>query len=101
MNESSKPVSSLVYGVVKKPLMTEKSTYLHARHNQYSFRVDVDATKPDIRRAIETLFKVKVTGVNIVKHPGKERRILGRPGRSRPWKKAIVTLAQGNSIDLA
>lgn len=89
------------YGVVKRPLMTEKSTVLLGLHNQYSFRVDDDATKPQVRRAVETLFKVKVTSVNIVKHPGKERRILGRPGRSRPWKKAIVTLAEGDAIELA
>jgi large subunit ribosomal protein L23 len=91
---------SQYYGVVKRPLMTEKSTVLLDLHNQYTFKVDVGATKPQIRRAIETLFNVKVTAVNVISQPGKERRILGRPGRSRPWKKAIVTLAAGNSIEL-
>ncbi len=88
------------YHVVSKPLMTEKTTIIQDLNNQYSFKVHRDATKPEIRKAVETLFKVKVKAVNVITVPSKSRRVLGRPGRSPAWKKAIVTLQAGNTIDL-
>ncbi len=80
--------------------MTEKTTIIQDLNNQYTFKVHRDATKPEIRKAVETLFKVKVTAVNVITVPSKTRRVLGRPGRTPEWKKAIVTLQSGNTIDL-
>lgn len=89
------------YHVVRRPLMTEKTTRAQERSNKYSFRVDRQATKPEIRKAIETLFNVKVKDVNVMTMPSKAKRVLGRPGRSPEWKKAVVTLHEGNTIELA
>jgi len=88
------------YHVVRKPLMTEKTTVLQDLNNQYTFRVHREATKPEIKKAVETLFKVKVEAVNVITMPAKTKRVLGRPGRSPSWKKAVVTLQAGNTIDL-
>jgi large subunit ribosomal protein L23 len=92
---------NLYYHVVRKPLMTEKTTKAQARGNKYAFRVDRNATKPEIRKAIEVLFDVKVLAVNVLTMPTKARRVLGRPGKTKEWKKAVVTLQEGNTIDLA
>ena len=89
------------YHIIKKPILTEKSTNLQELRNQYSFKVDPKANKSEVRKAIETLFDVKVKKVNILNMPAKYRRVLGRPGRTAPWKKAIVTLHDGQTIDLA
>jgi large subunit ribosomal protein L23 len=87
-----------VYEVVRAPLITEKSTLLSEK-NQFVFRVANDATKPEIKAAIETLFKVKVTAVNTLITKGKTKRFKGRPGIRSDVKKAFVTLAEGQSID--
>ena len=79
-------------------MITEKATLL-SEHNQVAFRVAMTATKPQIRKAIEELFKVKVTGVNTLRVKGKTKRFRGRMGRRSDYKKAIVTLAEGQSID--
>ena len=89
------------YDIIRKPLLTEKTTVLQELRNQYSFEVHQKANKVEVRKAIETLFDVKVKKVNILNMPSKLRRVLGRPGRIAPWKKAIVTLHDGNAIDLA
>ncbi|MCC6783152.1 MAG: 50S ribosomal protein L23 [Planctomycetes bacterium] len=94
------PNPVLYYGVIQKPLVTEKSTILQDIRNQYSFRVDPAANKREIKKAIETLFDVKVEGVNVLNVPGKFRRTLGRFGKSRDWKKAIVTLRAGDRIEI-
>ena len=88
-----------MYEVIRSPLVTEKST-LASEHNQVAFRVALDATKPEIRAAVETLFKVKVTAVNTLKTKGKTKRFRGRIGRRPDFKKAYVTLAEGHSIDV-
>ena len=88
-----------MYEVVRAPVITEKATSL-SEHNQVVFRVARDATKPEIRAAIEGLFKVKVVAVNTIRAAGKEKRWRGRPGRRNHMKKAIVTLDKGNSIDV-
>ena len=86
------------YDIVLGPIITEKATEL-SEHNQFVFRVTNDATKPEIREAIESLFGVKVTGVNTLKVKGKVKRFRGRLGRRSDIKKAIVTLAEGQSLD--
>jgi large subunit ribosomal protein L23 len=87
-----------MYEVIRAPLITEKSTLLSEK-NQFVFKVSEDATKPEIRAAIETLFKVKVTGVNTLITKGKTKRFKGRLGTRSDVKKAFVTLAEGQSID--
>jgi large subunit ribosomal protein L23 len=89
------------YRIIERPLLTEKSTVLADIRNQYFFRVDPRATKPEIKKAVEAIFAVKVKKVNVIVMPGKLRRIQGRPGRTTPWKKAIVTLQAGQAIELA
>ena len=81
------------------PLITEKAT-LASEHNQVMFRVALKATKPQIKQAIETLFKVNVTAVNTLITKGKTKRFRGRLGTRGDVKKAIVTLAAGQSIDV-
>jgi large subunit ribosomal protein L23 len=68
-------------------------------NNQYTFRVRRDATKPDIKKAVELMFEVKVSGVQVVNEPGKSRRFGKTIGRTQDWKKAYVSLAKGQSID--
>jgi large subunit ribosomal protein L23 len=87
-----------MYQVIRAPLITEKATLLSEK-NQFVFKVSEDATKPEIKAAIETLFKVKVTGVNTLITKGKTKRFKGRPGVRSDVKKAFVTLAEGQSID--
>jgi large subunit ribosomal protein L23 len=88
-----------LYDVIRSPVITEKATML-SEHNQVSFRVAIDATKPQIREAVERLFDVKVTKVNTIRVKGKVKRFRGRLGRRSDFKKAVVTLAQGNRIDV-
>jgi large subunit ribosomal protein L23 len=87
------------YAIVRRPVITEKAT-LGSEHNQVTFRVAMDATKPEIKLAIEALFKVKVKAVNTVRVKGKVKRFKGRLGERSDYKKAIVTLAEGQSIDV-
>ncbi len=88
------------YGIVRAPVITEKAT-LGIEHNQITFRVAIDATKPEIKSAVEQLFKVKVKAVNTIRQRGKEKRTRGRLGRRPDYKKAIVSLEEGHSIDVA
>ena len=87
------------YDVVLAPIITEKSTML-SEHNAVVFKVANDATKPQIKAAVEALFKVDVTGVNTLTQKGKSKRWKGRPYTRSDIKKAIVTLAEGQSIDV-
>lgn len=87
------------YQVIIRPLITEKNTIL-MEMNKYSFEVDRRSTKEQIRRAIENIFEVTVTGVHTINVRGKMRRRGRRVGYQRDWKKAIVTLAEGDRIDL-
>ena len=88
-----------MYEIIRAPVITEKSTII-SEHNQVSFRVPVTATKPEIRAAIEGLFKVKVTAVNTIRQKGKVKRFRGTIGKRPDYKKAIVTLKEGDSIDI-
>jgi large subunit ribosomal protein L23 len=85
--------------VVRGPIITEKGTLVGEAGNQVVFRVHPEANKIEIRRAVETLFKVKVTKVRTARNLGKERRVGKHLGRRPNWKKAYVTLAEGNRID--
>jgi large subunit ribosomal protein L23 len=88
-----------LYDLIRAPLITEKGTMV-SEHNQVVFRVPLKATKPEIKQAVESLFKVNVTAVNTSITKGKLKRFRGRPGRRSDVKKAFVTLAQGQSIDV-
>ena len=87
------------YDVILAPHITEKST-LVSEHNAVVFKVAGDATKPEIKAAVEALFSVKVTGVNTIVQKGKTKKWKGRPYTRSDVKKAIVTLADGQSIDV-
>jgi len=87
------------YDVILAPHITEKSTLL-SEHNGVVFKVANDATKPQIKEAVEALWDVKVTGVNTIVQKGKTKRWKGRPYKRTDTKKAIVTLAEGQSIDV-
>src|SRR5210317_475089 len=92
-----------VYDVLRRPLVTEKSNYQLSELNQYTFVVSNDATKAMVKEAVETIFDVKVTSVNVMKTPAK-RSVRARSRRlsvrKAGIKKAIVTLAEGNSIEI-
>lgn len=87
------------YDVIRAPVVTEKST-LGSAHNQVTFRVPLDATKPEIKAAIEQIFKVKVLAVNTLRQKGKRKMFRGRVGFRSDFKKAMVTLAEGHTIDV-
>lgn len=94
-------MSDILYGAIVRPLLTERSTILKEQYNQYAFEASLEATKGDIKMAVETLFKVKVERVRTMRVPGKFRRF-GRGGGMRSdWKKALVTLQKGQKIDFA
>ena len=85
--------------VLIAPHVTEKTATAMQNHNQYTFRVMKSATKTDIKAAVELMFEVKVKGVQVVNEPGKARRFGKTIGRTQDWKKAYVSLVQGQSID--
>ncbi|MFN3075721.1 MAG: 50S ribosomal protein L23 [Alphaproteobacteria bacterium] len=87
------------YDIVRAPVITEKAT-MGSDHNQVTFRVAGDATKPEIKAAVEVLFGVKVKAVNTLISKGKVKRFRGRLGQRSDVKKAIVTLAEGHTIDV-
>ena len=86
--------------VLVRPLLTEKATIRREAENEYAFAIDVRANKIDVKRAVEELFNVKVTKVRTVNRSGKIKRMGVHSGRRPAWKKALVTLAAGNTIDL-
>ena len=85
--------------VLIAPHVTEKTSLAMQNHNQYTFRVRRDASKTDIRKAVELMFDVKVAGVQVVNEPGKQRRFGRIAGRTQDWKKAYVSLTPGQTID--
>jgi large subunit ribosomal protein L23 len=86
---------------VLAPVVSEKSTFVADKNRQYVFRVADHATKPEIKAAIELMFKTKVENVTVLNVHGKERRFGRMVGRRRNWKKAYVRLAEGQEINLA
>ena len=87
------------YDVIRSPVITEKAT-IAAENNKVVFNVAKTATKPEIKAAVEALFKVKVTSVNTLVRKGKVKRFKGFVGKQSDVKKAIVTLAEGQRIDI-
>ena len=85
--------------VLIAPHVTEKTATAMQNNNQYTFRVKRNATKTDIKAAVELMFEVKVKGVQVVNEPGKQRRFGRMLGRTQDWKKAYVRLADGQAID--
>ncbi|MEE9545275.1 MAG: 50S ribosomal protein L23 [Rhodospirillales bacterium] len=96
---TANPSKERIYELIRSPIMTEKSTLL-SEFNQVSFRVPLNASKPEIKAAVEELFKVNVTAVNTLRQKGKVKLFRGRRGKRVDIKKAIVTLAEGQSIDV-
>lgn len=85
--------------VLLRPIITEKNTLLNDQ-GKYIFEVQREANKIEIKRAVQEIFKVTVTTVNTITVPGKERRFGRNIGRTKTWKKAVVTLAPGQQIEL-
>ncbi len=88
-----------LYDVIRKPVITEKAT-MASENGAVVFEVSIDANKPQIKEAVESLFGVKVKAVNTTITKGKTKRFRGKPGRRRDVKKAYVTLVEGNTIDV-
>lgn len=93
-----KPSKERMFELVRGPVVTEKATLI-SEHNQITFKVPLDANKFEIKAAIEELFKVKVSAVNTLRKRGKIKRFRGNIGKQNNTKKAVVTLAEGQSID--
>ena len=89
-----------VYDVIRAPRVSEKTARLQEVSNQYVFEVATTATKADVKAAIEQIFEVKVESVNVVNVKGKQKAFRSRMGRRSDWRKAYVTLADGQSIDV-
>lgn len=85
--------------VLRVPLISEKSTNVSEQSNQVVFEVARDATKPEVKAAVEQLFKVKVIGVTTLNVKGKTKRFRGQAGKRNGWKKAYVSLAKGEELD--
>ena len=89
-----------LYRIIRKALITEKSTIAKDERNQYIFEVDRGANKIEIGKAVEKLFKVKVLNVHVMNMAGKKKRMGRIVGQKSDWKKAVVTLAPGSSIEI-
>lgn len=90
---------ALLHGIVKNPRITEKASLLQSK-NQYVFEVDSKACKPEIKKAIENTFKVHVVGINTINVLGRRVRVGKHEGKSADFKKAIITLIEGEKIDV-
>ena len=88
-----------MFDIIRSPVITEKATNA-SEHNQVIFRVPLTATKREVKAAVEGLFKVKVTAVNTIQVQGKLKRFRGRVGRRPDYKKAVVTLGEGQRVDV-
>jgi len=89
-----------LHDTIVRPVVTEKSSAAYGARKEYAFRVHSDATKPQIKEAVEKLFDVKVKSVNTLVRKGKVKAFKGTVGRQSPTKRAIVTLAEGHTIDV-
>ncbi|MFA5074438.1 MAG: 50S ribosomal protein L23 [Nitrospirota bacterium] len=88
------------YDIIRMPRITEKGTRLKEKNNVLTFEVKIDANKVQVKKAVEGIFKVKVSDITTVKNAGKKKRIGQRVGRRSDWKKAYVTLKPGEKIDI-
>lgn len=102
MSKSAKKtnVTEMMYEMIRTPVITEKAT-MGSEYNQVTFRVPLEACKQDVKRAVEGLFNVKVEKVNTLRQKGKTKMFRGKRAFRSDSKKAIVTLAEGQSIDIA
>ena len=87
------------YSILRRPLVTEKGMTAVNELNQYPFEVDVRANKAEIKHAVEDIFSVRVAKVRTMTRHGKPRRVRFRKGKTREWKRAVITLAPGDTID--
>ena len=101
MTDAKKYNPEQLMNVVLAPVVSEKSTFVADKNRQYVFRVADRATKPQIKAAVELMFKTKVDDVTLLNVRGKERRFGRLSGRKRSWKKAYVRLAEGQEINFA
>ncbi|MBI5602018.1 MAG: 50S ribosomal protein L23 [Deltaproteobacteria bacterium] len=88
-----------MFQIIKRPLLTEKSTRKKEAFNEVAFEVDRRANRSEVKMAVQTLFKVKVERVNLLQQEGKKKRIGKKVGRTADWKKALVRLAPGEAIE--
>ena len=88
-----------VNDILIKPLITEKNTMLGAI-GKYTFKIDTRANKAQVKEAVESLFKVNVRDVNVISVPSKTRRVGKTLGQTQPWKKAVVTVGEGQRIEI-
>ena len=100
-NTSSTHTQDRLLQVILAPQITEKATFVADKHQQIAFRVRTDATKPDIKAAIELVFKVEVQAVTVINVLGKTKRAGKRVGKRNDWKKAYVSLKPGQEINFA
>jgi large subunit ribosomal protein L23 len=89
-----------LYDVIASPVITEKSAMQSEKLRQYAFQVHKDVNKKQIKSAVEKIFNVHVTKVNVMRYSGKWRRVRFQPGKTAEWKKAIVTIKEGEKIDI-
>lgn len=101
MTASKKYNSAQLMNIVLAPVVSEKSTFVADKNRQYVFRVADRATKPEIKAAVELMFKIKVDSVTVSNVKGKTRRFGRIEGRRRNWKKAYVRVAEGQEINFA
>ncbi len=87
------------YHILRRPLVTEKNIKLKEAENKIFFEVSTQANRIEIKKAVEKVFKVKVKKVNILNQQGKQVRFKNQPGKQKDWKKAIVTLHEGEQVD--
>ena len=97
--KTERVITPRMYDIIKAPVVTEKAS-MGSQHGQVTFHVALEATKPEIKAAVEALFKVDVRAVNTLRVKGKTKMFKGRPGVRSERKKAIVTLGEGQTIDL-
>ncbi len=88
-----------MFQIIKRPLLTEKSTRKKEEFNEVTFEVDRRANRSEVKMAVQTLFKVKVQRVNLLQQGGKKKRVGKNLGRTADWKKALVRLAPGEAIE--
>jgi len=101
MTAAKKYNAAQLMNIVLAPVVSEKSTFVADKNRQYVFRVADRATKPEIKAAVELMFKIKVDSVTVSNVKGKERRFGRIEGRRRNWKKAYVRVAEGQEINFA
>ena len=97
-NAAKKDAAPWMYDLLSRPVITEKAT-MGSEHGKVTFRVRPDADKKQLKEALETLFGVKVTKVNTINVPGKNKRFRGIKGKQSDFKKAVITLEEGQTID--